>query len=626
MPSPGDEGGATLLVPSDRLRSMHLPSGLLLQLLVSSLAIAGGGARRPQDGAPPATQEPAPQGGAPAAAPQDPGATPPAPANEPPATPPAEVSAPKPALVWEPKYHDLDSVNALLERFAADGAAAGLAIERLALGPTRSGLATQALRVGRTEGGPLAERPALVLLGGLDGTSLTGAEAVLAVLAHVVAHPAELAPGTALLAVPWAAPEGLARTLQGALDGRDARPVDDDGDRVADEDGPDDLDGDGQLLELLIEDANGAWTRGTDARFLVPAKPGDSPRYRRAPEGKDDDGDGRFNEDPIGGAAVGSSFPDGFVPAGSLATGLTLPLEDEHARSLCALVAASRALVVLAFQGDHGGLAATALDVPAERATAELVARALARPGARADEPLRLATDLGRDPAPGSALRWARAHLGAFAAEWAPWGPEVERVQSGGTVSPAAARRDGEELASAPALEAGVALERAWARWLDDTRGGIGFVEWHPVDLGVGRRALVGGWLPFTRRNAPEISLANVLAAVPAGVERLLAQFPRLEPTFTEARRDGELCFLRARIVNKGGLACASGGRALVARLVLAGDARLIAGAESVELDSPAGGAASREFAWVVLAPAQSTFACQVELPWGGVARAEVRP
>ncbi|MBK7877932.1 MAG: hypothetical protein IPJ77_19815 [Planctomycetes bacterium] len=604
----------------------------MLHLLITTLAAVGPAALRPQEGAPvPAetlvpsaasapTQEPLPS----TAPTQDPAGTPPAVPNAEP------VPVPVPELpTWEPKYHDLDSVRALLERFAADATAAGLVAERLELGLTHSGLPSGALRLGRAEGGPLATRPALLLLGGLDGTSLTGSEAVLAVLAHVVAHPTELPPGTTLLAVPWAAPEALARTLQGAGDGRDGRPVDDDGDRKLDEDGPDDLDGDGQILELLIEDPDGAWARGADSRFLVPAKPGDSPRYRRMAEGRDDDGDGRFNEDPPGGQALMSAFPDGFAPSGSLSTGLTLPLEDEQARSLCTLIAKSRALAVLALQGDHGALAPVALDTPAERASAELAARALARPGARVEEPLRSAFELGRDPGPGSALRWTRARLGAFVAEWAPWGPEVERAASGAAASPAAARRDGEELAVPLVVDANAALERAWARWLDDTRGGIGFVEWHPVDLGPGRRALVGGWLPFTRRNAPEVALANVLAPVPAGVLRLLAQFPRLEPVFTEARREGELCFLRARVSNKGGFACSSaenGAGKLAVRLVLGGEARLVAGSDAIELEPLAGGAASREYAWIVLAPAQSTFTCRVDLPWGGSVAAEVRP
>ncbi|MEZ6020850.1 MAG: hypothetical protein R3F17_12330 [Planctomycetota bacterium] len=42
-----------------------------------------------------------------------------------------------------------------------------------------------------------------------------------------------------------------------------------------------DLDGDGLVLEMLVEDRLGPWTPSEDARFLVLAKNGQGPRYRR---------------------------------------------------------------------------------------------------------------------------------------------------------------------------------------------------------------------------------------------------------------------------------------------------------------------------------------------------------
>jgi hypothetical protein len=75
--------------------------------------------------------------------------------------------------------------------------------------------------------------------------------------------------------------------------------ADADGDGKIGEDGPDDVDGDGQIVQMRIADSNGQWTVSSkDSRIMVRRKPEDGgPFYRTMAEGKDDDGDGRVNED-----------------------------------------------------------------------------------------------------------------------------------------------------------------------------------------------------------------------------------------------------------------------------------------------------------------------------------------
>lgn len=587
-------------------------------------------------------QEPAP----------DPGSSPvtaPAPVQEPvqtSVTPPAEpapaapASAPPaaPALVWEPRYHAFEDVRELCAGWAAAATARGLLCEASVLAPTYGGLATPVLRFGKSGGEALAQRPAIVLLGGADGVSLTGAEAVLAIVARCFERPEELPAGVALVAIPWAAPDALQRTLAGFADGRDARPLDDDGDQRVDEDDADDIDGDGHVLAMLVEDPAGPWMRASDPRFVIPAAAGEGPRYRLVREGRDDDGDGEFNEDPVGGSALCEDFPVDFEPRGSLATGLSLPLESDHARSLAQLLADTRPWVVLTFQGNHGGLAWPArsdVDEPAAaREPYDVLAHAFAQATGRAGDAAHTLTELGRPARAQSAQRWLRENLGAITAEVSLWGPKVERPLAEGSgaagLSPATARLDGSELGAPIAGDrAPCESDRAWARWLDDLRGGIGFVEWHPVDLGPGTRALVGGWLPFTRRNAPERSLAAALAPAPNFALRVAALPPRYELVLDEVRREGELCFVRARLANRAGIACtACTGRKdeLTLHLALPPGARLMAGAETNVFATPRAGELTRELAWIVLAPAGSSFALRLDRPWGGETRWEVKP
>jgi hypothetical protein len=79
-------------------------------------------------------------------------------------------------------------------------------------------------------------------------------------------------------------------------------PRDDDGDGLFDEDGTDDLDGDGNICQMRIKDLHGEYkTHPDDPRILVRVKPGEKGEYSLLGyEGIDNDGDGRLNEDGEG--------------------------------------------------------------------------------------------------------------------------------------------------------------------------------------------------------------------------------------------------------------------------------------------------------------------------------------
>jgi len=77
---------------------------------------------------------------------------------------------------------------------------------------------------------------------------------------------------------------------------------DDDRDGLFDEDPPEDIDGDGEILQMRIRDPFGSYkTDPDDPRVMVRIKPGEKAEWRMlGSEGIDNDGDGRLNEDPIG--------------------------------------------------------------------------------------------------------------------------------------------------------------------------------------------------------------------------------------------------------------------------------------------------------------------------------------
>jgi hypothetical protein len=99
---------------------------------------------------------------------------------------------------------------------------------------------------------------------------------------------------------------------------RSARPDDEDGDGRADEDADDDVDGDGQIVQMRVKDPKGEWkVSGKDPRLMIRRRAGELEGvfYRVLLEGTDDDGDGRFNEDPLGGVDQNRNYPGNWKPA-----------------------------------------------------------------------------------------------------------------------------------------------------------------------------------------------------------------------------------------------------------------------------------------------------------------------
>jgi hypothetical protein len=582
-------------------------------------------------GSPQASQEPAPK-------PQEPQPAAPAAGVQPEAPPAAAAKLPPP--VWDARYHKPEEIDALLGALA--DCQTTLQVQRLDLGRSPLGHAVHGIVFGAAEGGDLAARPTVFLVGGLDGLSYSGCEAVLQACTELFAHAADIPPGLAICALPCASPDALELARAGKGDGRDLTPVDDDGDGRIDEDGPDDLDKDGQILEMLIEDPEGEWTRSSDPRLLARARPFDTQRYRRLAEGRDDDGDGSYNEDPPGGIALDLSFPVGWEKRESGTWLRPLPLAAPLAHALADLWLARRTLLVLLFQGEHGEIAFADGSGPArpglESAAYDALAGILARTSNRAYVKARTLSEAHGEPRPGAALEWVHEVLGAIGAEVALWGPLVESSASGRSVNLTDARLDEPR----PQAESGPPpppeIDRAWMHWLDNTRGGIGFTDWHPVELEGGRSALVGGFDPLLRRNPPEKSLGAAIAPSGAFVLECLRALPVLDLRVVECKRDGDVCTIRARVENKGRLPTAlstspnwagsAGTRAagLELTLVLPPGARLIVGEERVRLAELQGGASSRELRWVATAPANSVFQIGLASPFTVSLRREVKP
>ncbi|MSR62352.1 MAG: hypothetical protein EXS08_07905 [Planctomycetes bacterium] len=584
--------------------------GALAFFLAALSAPARG--QEPGGEAPPVPQEPLPEptsGAEPATA---------APAEKLEARPPARDPA--------RGYLFLEDQPALLAQWGESPL-----VERLELGTSAGGRELFGVQFGAAGPRPLAQRATIFLIGGLDGTSLSGSQGVVSVISALLAHPADLPEEAAFVAIPWANPDGLARWRANATGkGRNDRATDDDGDGQVDEDGPDDLDRDGMILEMLLEDPTGPWVRGSDARFLRAAQEGEAPRFLLAREGADDDHDGRFNEDGPGGVILDHNFPVGWEDYRGPESG-PWPLSEPDAKALAEMLLARRTAVVIVFQGNHGELASPGgraqarVLLPEDEPTYRRLVEVFCAHSGRVQPRAPTLSQAREEAWPGSLVDWSYAALGALSMEIGVWGPRVQ----GGARGPVDAyyknggSAEGESPAGAPVVE------QAWARWLDDTRGGSGFLDWQPIQLEGEPSAWIGGWEPYTTANPPLDVLPQALHGLDAFVLDLARNLPHLEVELREAKREGKVCLLRARVKNLGTLPSGVGPGAQSSsvrlRLEITPGVTLRAGQLETTVGHLPGRGTSDEYSWLLIAPEGSVLNLVVESAWSPPSVREVR-
>lgn len=170
---------------------------------------------------------------------------------------------------------------------------------------------------------PPESRPAVFVSANLEGLHLVGTEAALMLTEKLLSGYGSDESITRLLrnrtiyVAPLLNPDGSACYFADVKHEQswNMEPVDDDADGERDEDGPDDLNGDGWITQMRVKDPEGEYLpHPANPRLMKKADSakGEQGIYKLYIEGLDDDGDGNFNEDPRGGIALNRNFPHDF--------------------------------------------------------------------------------------------------------------------------------------------------------------------------------------------------------------------------------------------------------------------------------------------------------------------------
>jgi hypothetical protein len=216
----------------------------------------------------------------------------------------------------QPKYHNYAELTSALRALAG----ANKTTARLeSIGKTRGGRDIWALAIANAGGVPPDKRPALLIAASFEGDCLVGSEIALAVaetlLKNAAADPAtkqRLDTGTIYI-VPRVNPDGAEGFFAPLKTGArtNGSPRDDDNDGRVDEDGPEDLNGDGFITVMRVKVPGGEYMIDPDEpRLMKRADPkkGETGAYKILSEGIDNDGDGFINEDPPGGTDINRNF------------------------------------------------------------------------------------------------------------------------------------------------------------------------------------------------------------------------------------------------------------------------------------------------------------------------------
>ena len=218
------------------------------------------------------------------------------------------------------------------------------------LGKSTEGRDLWCITVNNPATGPDRSKPAMYVDGNIHGNEVQGAEAALYLVWYLAENRDRvpmlraLTDERAFYVVPTINPDGRAHWFNAPNTTNSSRsgkgPRDDDRDGVADEDGYDDVNGDGQVTQMRRKNPKGAWRLSPeDPRILVPVALGEpvrpEDRYDSLGiEGVDNDGDGLVNEDPPGGYDLNRNWPADWRPDHTQPGAGDFPLSWPETRSI----------------------------------------------------------------------------------------------------------------------------------------------------------------------------------------------------------------------------------------------------------------------------------------------------
>lgn len=207
------------------------------------------------------------------------------------------------------RYHTPDELNEALNKFASANPKNSL-LHKIAVSPGKK--TVNMIEIGPEVNKEKKTLPAVLVVANMEGTVPLSSEAAIYLIQLILEKP-EVRKDKTWYVLPLGNPDAAANYFSKPLimDTRNARPHNDDMDDGIDEDGVDDLDGNGIITTMRVKDPQGEWMPvSDDPRMMKKADwaKGEKGIYKIYTEGIDNDKDGEYNEDGPGGVNIGINF------------------------------------------------------------------------------------------------------------------------------------------------------------------------------------------------------------------------------------------------------------------------------------------------------------------------------
>ena len=401
------------------------------------------------------------------------------------------------------------------------------------LGKSVEGRDMWCMTINNAKTGPDRGKAAMYVDGNVHGNEVQASEACLYTIWYLtenygrVEKITKLVDEKAFYIIPSINPDGRAYWFNGPNTTNSSRsgkaPRDDDRDGLFDEDGYDDLNGDGQITQMRKKDPNGRFKLNPDdPRLLVPVKPGEKGEYEQLGlEGIDNDGDGLVNEDPPGGYDMNRNWPADWQPDHIQGGAGDFPLMWPETKCVAAFILDHPNIAgVQSFHNAGGMILRGPGDASRQSAYPQgddRVAEEIGAVGTRMI-PFYRNMVISRDlyNVHGGFVNWTYEHLGIFSFTNELWNADQmlgTPAAGGSTLENAvgASRQDGQLFAN------------------DKLLFGATFKEWKPAKHPVYGDIEIGGFVKESQRVPPTFMIEEICHRNAAFVAYHADQMPRLE-------------------------------------------------------------------------------------------------
>jgi murein tripeptide amidase MpaA len=511
------------------------------------------------------------------------------------------------------KYYRYDEMTELLECFASEFPALA-SVE--SIGKSYEGRDVWALTVSNAQTGEALEKPGFYVDGNIHGSEVTASVTALYFAWTLLSGHGEdkelttLVDGTAFYIIPAVSPDGVEHVLSNSgfvRSGTRMYPHEEERDGLHEED----IDGDGMILSMRIEDAGGGWkVSAKDARLLVPRRLNDTegPFYRVYTEGRIRNFDGVEVEAAPRkqGLDFNRNFPANWQPQAKQGGAGEYPFSESETRALADFILAHPNICGLhtLHTGMESIIRPPAIQTDKEMPAGDLQsALDIGKLGVELTDYVLFSYRKLNDDiyvAHGDFATWTYEQLGLLVFCDELWDVRARGGKDYVELNEMNKERDldGIEEAEIGAL-----------KWNDEALEGRGFVDWRPFEHPQLGAVELGGWDRILRNNAPPQLLEETCEKMARFLMAHAQASPRLRAGFHEVKAIGDGTYqLSVAVHNDGYLPTNITQQAVnmeqappvEARIVLAEGDEVLVGDAVEEIGHLGGYGGRRKVEWVV--------------------------